>query len=69
MPRSVRFHEFGGPDVLKIEDAVVPDPGSQEVRLHKGHRPESKRSPDAVRQIRDQAYPTRATRPGGGGSD
>jgi hypothetical protein len=33
MPRSVRFHEFGGPDVLKIEDVVVPDPGFQEVRL------------------------------------
>ena len=33
MPRSVRFHEFGGPDVLKIEDVAVPDPGSQEVRL------------------------------------
>ena len=33
MPRSVRLHEFGGPDVLKIEDVVVPDPGFQEVRL------------------------------------
>jgi NADPH:quinone reductase-like Zn-dependent oxidoreductase len=33
MPRSVRFHEFGGPDVLKIEDVVVPDPDFQEVRL------------------------------------
>jgi NADPH:quinone reductase-like Zn-dependent oxidoreductase len=33
MPRSVRFHEFGGPDVLKIEDVVVPDPGFKEVRL------------------------------------
>jgi NADPH:quinone reductase-like Zn-dependent oxidoreductase len=34
MSRVVRFHEFGGPDVLKIEDAVVPDPGVDEVRLH-----------------------------------
>jgi D-arabinose 1-dehydrogenase-like Zn-dependent alcohol dehydrogenase len=33
MPRSVRIHEFGGPDVLKIEDVAVPDPSSQEVRL------------------------------------
>ena len=33
MSRSVRLHEFGGPDVLKIEDVVVPDPGAQEVRL------------------------------------
>jgi D-arabinose 1-dehydrogenase-like Zn-dependent alcohol dehydrogenase len=31
--RSVRFHEFGGPEVLKIEDVVVPDPGPKEVRL------------------------------------
>jgi NADPH:quinone reductase-like Zn-dependent oxidoreductase len=27
------FCEFGGPDVLKIEDVVVPDPGLHEVRL------------------------------------
>ena len=33
MPRSVRIHEFGGPDVLKIEEVAVPDPGPQEVRL------------------------------------
>jgi NADPH:quinone reductase-like Zn-dependent oxidoreductase len=33
MSRSVRFHEFGGPEVLKIEDLVVLDPGFQEVRL------------------------------------
>lgn len=33
MSRSVRLHEFGGPDVLKIEDVIVPDPGAQEVRL------------------------------------
>jgi NADPH:quinone reductase-like Zn-dependent oxidoreductase len=31
--RSVRFHEFGGPEVLKIENVVVPDPGPKEVRL------------------------------------
>jgi NADPH:quinone reductase-like Zn-dependent oxidoreductase len=33
MSRSVRIHEFGGPDVLKIEDVVVPDPGPGLVRL------------------------------------
>jgi NADPH:quinone reductase-like Zn-dependent oxidoreductase len=33
MSRSVRFHEFGGPEVLKIEDVVVPDPGPKQVRL------------------------------------
>jgi len=33
MSRSVRFHEFGGPEVLKIENVVVPEPGPKEVRL------------------------------------
>jgi NADPH:quinone reductase-like Zn-dependent oxidoreductase len=33
MSRSVRIHEFGGPEVLKIEDIVVPVPESGEVRL------------------------------------
>jgi NADPH:quinone reductase-like Zn-dependent oxidoreductase len=30
---SVRIHQFGGPEVLKIEDVVVPNPGPHEVRL------------------------------------
>jgi NADPH:quinone reductase-like Zn-dependent oxidoreductase len=30
---SVRIHEFGGPEVLKIEDCRIPDPGPAEVRL------------------------------------
>lgn len=33
MTRSVRFHEFGGPEVLRIEDVVIPEPGPDEVRL------------------------------------
>lgn len=33
MSRSVRIHEFGGPEVLKIEDVTVPEPGAGEVRL------------------------------------
>jgi NADPH:quinone reductase-like Zn-dependent oxidoreductase len=33
MTRSVRIHEFGGPEVLRIEDVVVGDPGAGEVRL------------------------------------
>jgi NADPH:quinone reductase-like Zn-dependent oxidoreductase len=33
MSRSVRFHEFGGPEVLKIEAVVVPPPSPKEVRL------------------------------------
>lgn len=34
MTRSVRIHEFGNPDVLKIEDVAVGEPGAGEVRLH-----------------------------------
>lgn len=33
MPRSVRIHEFGGPEVLRIEDIAVREPGVGEVRL------------------------------------
>jgi NADPH:quinone reductase-like Zn-dependent oxidoreductase len=33
MTCSVRIHEFGGPEVLKIEDSRIPDPGPGEVRL------------------------------------
>ncbi len=33
MPRIVRFHEVGGPEVLKIEDLPVPRPGKGEVRI------------------------------------
>lgn len=33
MPKIVRFHEFGGPEVLKIEEASSQQPGKGEVRL------------------------------------
>jgi NADPH:quinone reductase-like Zn-dependent oxidoreductase len=33
MDRTVRFHEFGGPEVLKIEEADIPEPGPGEVRI------------------------------------
>lgn len=33
MTRSVRIHEFGSPDVLRIEDVVVGAPAAGEVRL------------------------------------
>lgn len=32
MTRIVRFHEVGGPEVLKIENLELPDPGPGEVR-------------------------------------
>jgi NADPH:quinone reductase-like Zn-dependent oxidoreductase len=31
--RGVRIHQFGGPDVLHIEDTLVDEPGLGEVRL------------------------------------
>lgn len=33
MPRIVRFHEIGGPEVLKLETIEVPAPGPNEVRI------------------------------------
>lgn len=33
MPKAVRFHQFGGPEVLKIEDVTLREPGSGEVAL------------------------------------
>lgn len=33
MPRTVRIHEFGGPEVLRIEDIPMREPGVGEVRL------------------------------------
>ena len=33
MAKVVRFHEIGGPDVLKIEDVEVPPPGKGEVQI------------------------------------
>jgi NADPH:quinone reductase-like Zn-dependent oxidoreductase len=33
MPRTVRFHDFGDPDVLRIEDLDVPPPAADEVRI------------------------------------
>ena len=33
MPIIVRFHETGGPEVLKLEDLPLSEPGKGEVRL------------------------------------
>jgi NADPH:quinone reductase-like Zn-dependent oxidoreductase len=33
MPKIIRFHEFGGPEVLKLEDSPAQQPGKGEVRL------------------------------------
>lgn len=33
MAKAVRFYEAGAPDVLKIEDVVVPEPGPQQVSI------------------------------------
>jgi NADPH2:quinone reductase len=33
MAKAVRFHEAGGPEVLKLEEVVVGEPGTGEVRI------------------------------------
>lgn len=33
MARVIRFHEHGGPEVLRIEEAQVPQPAAEEVRI------------------------------------
>ncbi len=33
MPKAVRFYEFGGPDVLRIEDVALREPGPGEVTM------------------------------------
>jgi NADPH:quinone reductase-like Zn-dependent oxidoreductase len=33
MPLQVRFHEIGGPEVLKLEEAPAPQPGPGQVRI------------------------------------
>jgi NADPH:quinone reductase len=33
MMKTVRFHEYGGPSVLKFEEGSIGDPGANEVRL------------------------------------
>ena len=33
MARQVRFHEHGGPEVLRIENVNAPEPGAGELRL------------------------------------
>jgi NADPH:quinone reductase-like Zn-dependent oxidoreductase len=33
MPRVVRFHEYGGPEVLRIEEVEAREPGPGEVRI------------------------------------
>lgn len=33
MAKAVRFHETGGPDVLRVEEVAVSDPGGGEVRV------------------------------------
>jgi len=31
--KAVRIHQFGGPDVLQVEDMPMPEPGPEEVRI------------------------------------
>lgn len=34
MPKAVRFHQTGGPEVLRVEELPVVEPGAREVRLN-----------------------------------
>ena len=34
MSKIIRFHEIGGPEVLRIEDLPLTEPGQGEVRLN-----------------------------------
>lgn len=33
MTRAIRIHEFGGPEVLRYEDVLLPQPGARQVRI------------------------------------
>ena len=33
MPKAIRFHQLGGPEVLQIEDVTLPQPGPGEVAM------------------------------------
>ena len=53
MVKAVRFHEFGGPEVLKFEDVDIGDPGPNEIRL--GHTAIGLNFLDAL--VREGKYP------------
>ena len=36
MAQAIRFHDKGGPEVLKIEDVSVGDPGAGQIRIKHG---------------------------------
>lgn len=33
MPKAIRVHEYGGPEVMRYEDVVVPEPGPGQIRV------------------------------------
>jgi len=59
MARVVRVHELGEPDVLRIEDLEVPDPGPGEVKL----RVEAIGLNRSEAMFRKGAYPTKPKLP------
>ncbi|PTQ12087.1 NADPH:quinone reductase [Sphingomonas oleivorans] len=61
MARMVRFHEFGGPEVLRIEEADVPGPGDGEVQI----RVKALGLNRAEAMIRTDSYIERPTLPSG----
>jgi NADPH:quinone reductase-like Zn-dependent oxidoreductase len=57
MTRAIRIHEFGGADVLKIEDVAIGEPGAGEVRL-RIHAIGLNRTEVTLRSGRSPARPT-----------
>ena len=54
MPKIVRFHEVGGPEVLRIEEEAPKQPGKSEVRnaplpSHPNQKPTWRKATDLVR--------------------
>jgi NADPH:quinone reductase-like Zn-dependent oxidoreductase len=35
--KAIRVHEFGGPEVLKLEEVATPKPAAGEVLVARGH--------------------------------
>ena len=63
--KALRFHEYGGPEVLKIDDVPVPEPGTGKVLVRvSGFRHQSRRLEDPRRR-RQRCVSPRASRDDG----
>ena len=62
--RALRFHAFGGPDVLTVEDVPPPSPRSGEVlvEVHAGGLNFADTEPDPPRSATSNGKPVAPTR-------